>query len=544
MHAQIRFAPLIRVSTESQARKGESLAIQKIFIEKRVEQLSGIVPDGLWERYSGQEHATVGQERLKLERLLVDAASNVFDAVIVADASRWSRDNMQSKQGLEILRQNNIRFFIGGTEINLRSPQDCMFLGLSTEINEFFGAEQARKSLESRIERANQGIPVSGKLPFGRTFDPKTRKWGLDEDKAERIRWAAREYLGGRKMSEIATTLGMNHSNLWKILCYRCGDHWEQSFKSERLGTNQVIACKIPSILPDDTIAAIRAKGNHNRTFCSGKKVNSYLLSGYIFCSSCKYVLQGQTNHSKLRYYRHPSAGSRKVTCSVKSWVRADEIERAVLAHLFALKGNPVGMENAVKSMIPRLEELNALRRILAEHEKEIGNTRKEIDTLVKQLSKGILTETEFKRVVEPLRVKETEHETAIRDLAPRLANAPTEKGLRKRASMARRVLEQTFLGLAGLKHMKWQDARKLVERLFSGRDLDGSPLGVWMTWDAENSCWAYEIRAGIGDPTNGSLPMKLSERNQLLEIEEEYLRNGFDPLSGVFDLALSTRCT
>jgi len=61
----LRFAPLIRVSTEDQEKKGESLRTQKGQIKQYVKSLKGIIPDNCW-IYSGQEHATPDQERAKL----------------------------------------------------------------------------------------------------------------------------------------------------------------------------------------------------------------------------------------------------------------------------------------------------------------------------------------------------------------------------------------------------------------------------------------------------------------------------------------------
>ena len=54
---QIRFAPIIRVSTEDQKKKKDSLDLQKKQIEQYVKILGGVIPDYCW-KYSGQEHAT------------------------------------------------------------------------------------------------------------------------------------------------------------------------------------------------------------------------------------------------------------------------------------------------------------------------------------------------------------------------------------------------------------------------------------------------------------------------------------------------------
>ena len=118
----LRFAPLIRVSTEAQAQKGESLRTQTAQIKQYVKSLKGTIPEYCW-KYSGQEHATPEYERAKLEQLLEDSSKDIFDAVIVCDASRWSRDNLQNKKGLEVLQTNGIRFFIGTTEFNLYTPE-------------------------------------------------------------------------------------------------------------------------------------------------------------------------------------------------------------------------------------------------------------------------------------------------------------------------------------------------------------------------------------------------------------------------------------
>lgn len=147
-------------------------------------------------------------------QLLSDASKDLFDAVIVYDPSRWSRDNRLSKDGLSILKENGIRFFCGATEYNLFDPQATLFLGMSTEMNEYFALEQARKSLLSRIARAKNNMPSTGRLPYGRSYDRKTNRWGIDSEKQQKIVWAADQYLQGKSMAEIVQTLGVNHPNL------------------------------------------------------------------------------------------------------------------------------------------------------------------------------------------------------------------------------------------------------------------------------------------------------------------------------------------
>ena len=136
--------------------------------------------------------------------LLADAEKKrkQFDAVMVFDASRWSRDNEKSKAGLRILRENGIRFFTLTQEFNLTQPTSILFLGMSAEIGEFQARQQKQKSVLSCIERAKRlGAPTSGRRPFGRTWDKEAQKWGVDEKKKAMIEDVAKRYLAGHSLS-------------------------------------------------------------------------------------------------------------------------------------------------------------------------------------------------------------------------------------------------------------------------------------------------------------------------------------------------------
>jgi len=356
MTTKLRFAPLVRVSTETQEKKGESLKTQRKQIIEFVEKLNGIIPEKCW-KYSGQEHATVGEERKKLQQLLNDSSKNLFDAVIVCDISRWSRDNLKSRQSLALLRNNGIRFFVSTEEYNLQDPKHCFILGMSTEMNEYVALELCQKSLINRINRAKNRIPTGGKLPFGRTYNKKTGIWGVNTKKARDILWAADQYLKGKSITWIGETLGMNHSNLWKILTKRSGNVWHINFVSERFGINESVPIKVPELLPQETIKAIYEKAAANKTYTHGNIKNAYLLSRMIFCADCGYAMFGQTNRHGKRYYRH--ARHRKKECrSSGLYVPAHDIETAILVNLFSMYGDSAALERAIKKAIPDMSEL------------------------------------------------------------------------------------------------------------------------------------------------------------------------------------------
>src|SRR5262249_43230252 len=150
----------------------------------------------------------------------------LWDAVIVAYPDRWSKDNAKSKEGLEVLRQHGKRFFVGTMEMNLFDPNVRLILGVQAEIGEFLALQTAKKSMGNRIARAQRGVPVCGHLPFGRTWDKVKGEWGIDEKKQALIAEAARRYLAGESLVNVAAELGIAHSFLHATLMERCGTQW------------------------------------------------------------------------------------------------------------------------------------------------------------------------------------------------------------------------------------------------------------------------------------------------------------------------------
>jgi site-specific DNA recombinase len=320
----LRFAALRRVSTEQQEKEGNSLATQTTQIEQAVasiaeninatEKIRVVGKIVGW--YGGQEHATPGHEKKEITRLLADAKEGKFDAVIVTDADRWSRDNESSKEGLGVFRNKGIQFYTGTKEWNLFHPSDKLFLGMSAEFGEFYASNQKRKSIESRIHRAKVArVPTSGKLPFGRKFNHSSGQWEIVAGKQRIIQEAAKRYLKGESINDLAGHYEMNASNLHKILTKVSGSTWQIEFKSKDLNIKETISFNIPHLLDDKTIAAIKAKVEANRTFTHGHIKHQYVFARMISCAHCGYAMFGQTNHNGHRYYRHAHA-ARDRECS------------------------------------------------------------------------------------------------------------------------------------------------------------------------------------------------------------------------------------
>ena len=71
---------------------------------------------------------------------------------------------------------------------------------------------------------------------------------------------------------------------------------------------------------------------------------------------------------------------------------------------------------------------------------------------------------------------------------------------------------------------MKWEDKRKLVQAIFSGKDINGNRAGVYVRKN-DKGVLEYEIRGDLlNDTIVGLIPMPSDEYKELLNIfEPEY---------------------
>jgi site-specific DNA recombinase len=491
---QLRFASLVRVSTERQERQGESLRTQCNGNERDVERLGGVIAG--W--YGGQEHATPGWERAEVDRLIADAAKCKFDAVIVAYADRWSRDNLKSKEGLDAFRRHGIRFFVSTTEMDLFNPEHRFILGMNAEVGEFIALQQHKKSLESKIERARQGRPTGGPQtwPFGRVFDKAKGTWGIDPKRKAMIKDVAERLLKGESLGKLAGEYGVSHSNLWKVLTQRCGDTWEQVFDSPVLNIHEVVITTVPRLLDEKTIRAVRECLQACRTWLHrppAPKYN-YLLSGRVFCAECGYAMTGQRDtRSGLLYYRHahPTHGKKPVrACALRPEprVRADWLEEEVVAQLFDMFGNPAQIERAVRSAVPDCDRLTKRKGQL---ESDRAKLAKSIARVLKLVVDDAVTEEDAKGQLSELKDREQRLREELDKLASQLDNLPDEESIRayvQKVGDAIFVYDDNFDNLPGGNDlgtylvMSKDDKRRLIDAVFGRPLADGSPAGVYVS--------------------------------------------------------------
>jgi|ERR1035437_241939 DNA invertase Pin-like site-specific DNA recombinase len=493
---KLRFAPLIRVSTEQQKKKGESLKTQLTQIIQYVDLLKGIIPENCL-IYQGQEHATAGQERLLFDKLLDDSSKGLFDAVIVTDASRWSRDNLKSEIGLNLLAENGIKFFVGTMEYNLYDAEHRFILTMSTSINQLQATKQSQNSIINRIERAKKGWNSAGLLPYGRTFVKGV--WGIDLVKKAIIEDAAKRYIAGEHIPDIAATLGMNASNLHRILTKHSGTKRTTTFKYKRI--SETVDMIIPALLDEKTIKAVQNK-IYNNTTTRGNRKNYYLLQGYIYCAECGYKMKSHTSESKKQYYLHSKYGG----CKYGKFLPAPEIENALLIELIKTFGDPELIEKSIKKASPDMTKVDALRVEKNNIDAALKSITAQKNILIKKIAKELITDEEADKELKNLREQEGSFKQRLLTIDIELLSTPDPKHVKALSRWAGKIVSSMTKDdpkLIFKRSFEWK--RKLIERAFNGLDATGHKLGIYITF--KNGIFTYEIK-GLLESTVNTLPL------------------------------------
>lgn len=492
---KLRFASIARVSTEAQKERGSSLEVQLSRNIEAVKTLGGVIV----KTYSGNEHATSTWEQKMVDGAIQAGVRGEYDAIIFADFSRWSRDNLRAEQRIKLLADNNVRFFIGSTEYDLYDPVSRGIVGMNTVFNQMTADDFNRKALLSKILRARKGWPACGSLPYGRKFDKKTETWAIDGDIKAKVEQMAKTYLEeDLQFTTLAKRFGMAFSTCYNILVNVGGSKWVQSFKSKRFKINETVTIIIPPLLDNETIARIRAKSAARGKWLHGSYKHKYLLSRLIFDQDGN-ALTGTNG----RYYRTFKGNNGNKGFCIKS----QDLEKTILETLFETLGSDHNLQNAVfnnngNGKVQELrEKKTSLTQQLSTIDRQLSNAAtvllnydgEDNVTVFFNTLKGKITDLEQSKVNIQLEIQKI-------DIY--LANIPSKKEVetcRKHFTtqlLQRHTESYVSSGLA-FEDLPFEEKRKLIRLIFGGIDESGKRFGVYVQKGGGFECYG---RLGIID--------------------------------------------
>lgn len=417
-------AAYARYSTEHQT--DSSIAYQMRKIEEYCAE-NGITISA---RYADEAMSGTNTQRPAFQSLCRDAAQRKFDAVVIYDISRGSRDvadwfgfrKQMAVLGIQVI---SVEDHIG----DILNPADYLTELITVGLGQHHVLTSRQKSMDSIATKAKTGQFLGGTPNFG--YDIVGGKYVINPAESKIVQTIFQMYAAGKSYGEILGEIGevrgkrgkiMGKNSLYYILRNEryAGVYSWCKYHSKIMGKyagrtpneNAVrIEDSIPAIIDKKTWEDVQMRMNDKKHNASNKAKRDYLLSGLIECTACGASYVGHTSTNKRGYStRYYCCGNkyRNHTCQSKN-INANDLEE------FVIKNLKLYLEKLDFGQMAQqiADEINGATADLKAERKELADIIFQLNNGTKAILKGIdypeLQEEMFK-----LRVRKSELEDII----------------------------------------------------------------------------------------------------------------------------------
>lgn len=300
-------------------------------------------------------------------------------AVLVKDMSRLGRDYLQVGYYTDnFFPQHDIRFIAVNDGVDSAEGEN-EFAPFRNIMNEWYARDISRKVRSSQRLRGTAGVPLSQPL-YGYIKDPDDpKRWIVDEDAAEVVRYIYKLCIDGVSEYRIADRLeqekiltpteywkskGIRRSGkkngaykdspyYWckttinKILNSReyMGDvvnfkTYSKSFKNkqrfENPEENHMIFEGVHEAIIDRQTWEMVQRSRQSNKRRQPKHMEKNMFSGLLYCSDCGRKLYFNVNHpnTDLKYFNCSNYKGNRGTCNSTHYIRADALEQVILLEI------------------------------------------------------------------------------------------------------------------------------------------------------------------------------------------------------------------
>lgn len=416
-------AAYARYSTDNQTHSSIEYQMRKI--EEHC-KANGIT---ITARFADEAYSGTNTNRPAFQQLCEAARRHEFQAVVVYDISRGSRDvsdwfGFRREMALLGIQVISVEDKIG----DILNPADYLTELITVGLGQHHVLTSRQKSMDSVATKAKTGQFLGGYPPLG--YIIQNGQYVIEPQEARVVRQIFELYAAGRSydfiLSEIGEVrgkrgrvIGKNSLNaILKNERYIGVYSWckvHQKIMGKYAGripnANAVrIEGAIPPIIDMNTWEKVQARMGDNKRRAANKAKREYLLSGLIECTACGGTFVGHTTVSKGHEYKCYCCGTkyRNHTCNAAN-INATEIETFVVQNLkmYLLALDFDEMAKKIADQINgAADDLKAERTELLDVEAQLANGTKAI---LKGLDYPELQEEMFK-----LRVRKSELEDII----------------------------------------------------------------------------------------------------------------------------------
>ena len=360
--------------------------------------------------YVDEAQSATNTDRKGFIDLLSDARNGLFNAVVIYDISRGSRDIADWFAFRKEMQTNSIAVLSVTEKLgDISDPNDFLVELISVGLGQHMVLQTRQKSRIGVAQKAKDAIFLGGVAPLG--YDILEQQYIINEHEATAVRLIFNSYADGASYDSIIDELTskgfrgkkgqpLGRSSLNALLQNKryigiySWNEYQNKYMGKWAGGKKnpdavIIKDAIPAIIDIFTWERVqkRMKSNKNKNATNTAK-NTYLLTGLIECGNCGGSFTGKTNTSgkgyKTRYYVCNNK-YRTRTCDAKN-INADAIEAGVVNGLrdYLLNSDFEDIASNIMNAYESSKGDNLSER------KELSKLQSELQNCVKAIRNGL----------------------------------------------------------------------------------------------------------------------------------------------------------
>ena len=343
------------------------------------------------------DHAVSGRTdtRPQYQKLMRDAETiGDFDVVVSWKSNRLDRNMVNALTNEERLKKAGVRCVY--VEERYDDNATGRFLHrFMMNLNQYYSENMGEDIRRGLRDSAAKGVAI-GQMPFGYKKDPETKKYAIDEERAEIVREVFSRVAKGEPHIDIVDDLNRRgiKSATGKAISRTSFQYMLRNDKY--IGVyryhDQETPDVVPRIISDELFYKVQevlmSKPNPRNNTKRRTKNGSYLLTGKLFCGRCGNTMTGISGtgrHGEPHFYYVCNGKRLHLGCTRKN-IQRNQIEQEVGKAIrdFALTDEVVDwIGDAAMDYCREMEKesnLHLFERELADNEKALANIMKAIE--------------------------------------------------------------------------------------------------------------------------------------------------------------------
>lgn len=425
--------------------------------------------------YSDEACSGTNTDRAGFQNMLSDAALHRFDAVVIYDISRGSRDVVDWLNFRKEMASLDIKVISCTQNLgDIYDPNNFLTELISVGLGQHAVLDTRKKSIAGVATKAKEGVFLGGTPPLG--YNIKDGKYIINESEASIVRQIFEMYASDNSYDKILIALKDKSTKrgnpftktsikaileneryigvyTWNKKTYKQMRKWAGGKPNPDVV--RIEDC-IPQIIDKEVFNMCQERMKNKKNGSYGSK-REYMLSGLIECTACGSTYVGHTSTNTKGYStRYYACGTkyRSKTCTAKN-INADMIETFVVSNLKNYLATADFDEIATQICL----QVNNASKDLSKEKNEIAEIDRKIRNAMKAFMDGIVF-PEMQEEVDRLRIRKSE----LKDIVARrsLTNAPVKKD---------RIVKFLNYALSLIEQDPKQAVKHLITKIYANTD-------------------------------------------------------------------------